>query len=70
MSFVEDVNNLLNTGEVPNMFPYDERSAIGETVGCVLVGTGHMGGARLLYRINILLSSAHVSAVAIRGMEP
>lgn len=32
MSFVEDVNNLLNSGEVPNMFPYDERSAIGETV--------------------------------------
>jgi dynein heavy chain, axonemal len=26
--FVEDVNNLLNSGEVPNMFPYDERAAI------------------------------------------
>ena len=36
MSFVEDVNNLLNSGEVPNMFPYDERSAIGETVSLFL----------------------------------
>ncbi|GIL57271.1 hypothetical protein Vafri_12526 [Volvox africanus] len=27
-SFVEDVNNLLNSGEVPNMFPYDERAAL------------------------------------------
>ncbi|PNH03664.1 Dynein heavy chain 7, axonemal [Tetrabaena socialis] len=27
-SFVEDVNNLLNSGEVPNMFPYDERAAV------------------------------------------
>ena len=23
--FVEDINNLLNSGEVPNMFPADER---------------------------------------------
>jgi len=29
-SFVEDINNLLNAGEIPNMFPYDERSAIKE----------------------------------------
>ncbi|CAG9466170.1 unnamed protein product [Pedinophyceae sp. YPF-701] len=29
-SFVEDINNLLNVGEVPNMFPYDERSAVRE----------------------------------------
>ena len=27
-SFVEDINNLLNAGEVPNMFPYDERTAV------------------------------------------
>lgn len=27
-SFVEDINNLLNAGEVPNMFPYDERAAV------------------------------------------
>jgi dynein heavy chain len=28
--FVEDVNNLLNAGEVPNLFPYDERIQIAE----------------------------------------
>ncbi|GLC60993.1 hypothetical protein PLESTB_001703700 [Pleodorina starrii] len=27
-SFVEDINNLLNSGEVPNMFPYDERATL------------------------------------------
>jgi dynein heavy chain len=27
---VEDINNLLNSGEVPNLFPYDERAAIME----------------------------------------
>lgn len=27
-SFLEDLNNVLNTGEVPNLFPYDERAQI------------------------------------------
>jgi P-loop containing dynein motor region D4 len=31
-AFVEDLNTLLNTGEVPNLFPYDERAAITEAV--------------------------------------
>eukprot|EP00930_Biecheleria_cincta_P034372 TRINITY_DN23765_c0_g1_i1.p1 TRINITY_DN23765_c0_g1~~TRINITY_DN23765_c0_g1_i1.p1 ORF type:complete len:4302 (-),score=866.21 TRINITY_DN23765_c0_g1_i1:110-13015(-) len=30
--FVEDVNNLLNTGEIPNLFPAEERVAICEMV--------------------------------------
>lgn len=31
-SFVEDINNLLNTSEVPNIFPTDEKTEIGELV--------------------------------------
>lgn len=31
-TFVEDINNMLNNGEVPNIFPSDERSAICEAV--------------------------------------
>ncbi|CAN0190424.1 unnamed protein product, partial [Hapterophycus canaliculatus] len=31
-SFVEDINNMLNSGEVPNIFPNDERVAICEAV--------------------------------------
>jgi dynein heavy chain len=32
-AFVEDINNILNSGEVPNIFPNDEKSAICEAVG-------------------------------------
>jgi dynein heavy chain len=31
-AFVEDINNVLNAGEVPNLFPYDERVALTEAV--------------------------------------
>lgn len=31
-SFLEDIDNLLNTGEVPNLFPPDEKAEIMETV--------------------------------------
>jgi dynein heavy chain len=31
-SFLEDVNNILNTGEVPNIFPADEKADICENV--------------------------------------
>ena len=27
-NFLEDISNLLNTGEVPNMFPLDEKNEI------------------------------------------
>ena len=33
-AFVEDINNLLNAGEVPNMFPTDEKMQV-----CSLEGT-------------------------------
>ena len=29
-TFVEDINNMLNSGEVPNIFPSDERASICE----------------------------------------
>ncbi|GIL82190.1 hypothetical protein Vretifemale_11083, partial [Volvox reticuliferus] len=31
-SFVEDVNSLINSGEVPNLFPHEDRAAICEAV--------------------------------------
>jgi len=30
---IEDINNILNAGEVPNLFPSDEKSQIAETLG-------------------------------------
>ena len=32
-SFLEDINNLLNSGEVPNLFPQDETVSICEEIG-------------------------------------
>ena len=31
-AFLEDVNNILNTGEVPNIFPADEKADVTEMV--------------------------------------
>jgi len=31
-SFLEDINNLLNTGEVPNLFPPEDKADICELV--------------------------------------
>jgi dynein heavy chain, axonemal len=31
-AMVEDINNMLNSGEVPNIFPADERAAICDAV--------------------------------------
>lgn len=38
-SFVEDINNMLNSGEVPNIFPNDEKVAICEVldIQCVMM---------------------------------
>ena len=40
--FVEDLNNLLNTGEIPNLFPYDERASIFEVVRVAAKKAGRM----------------------------
>jgi dynein heavy chain len=31
-SFLEDINNLLNSGEIPNLFPADEKTTICEEI--------------------------------------
>lgn len=38
--FVEDINALLNSGEVPNLFPYDERASVCEAVRPAAVRAG------------------------------
>ena len=49
-AFVEDINNLLNSGEVPNMFPSDEKMQV-----CLLdqplyhrLSTQHLSATHLL----------------------
>jgi len=31
-AFLEDINNILNTGEVPNIFPLDEKVAVQDSL--------------------------------------
>lgn len=50
-AFVEDINNLLNAGEVPNMFASDEKMAVMEQVGCCSV-------TLVLLEVLVLLHSA------------
>jgi hypothetical protein len=38
--FLEDINNVLNTGEVPNLFPHDEREKILQDVRPVVTALG------------------------------
>ena len=42
-SFIEDVNNLLNNGEVPNLFEADERGEILEIARNVVKDQGKEG---------------------------
>ncbi|KAJ3373477.1 Dynein heavy chain 3, axonemal [Kappamyces sp. JEL0680] len=42
-SFLEDINNMLNTGEVPNIFASDEKAAVVEQVRNALVKDGFKG---------------------------
>lgn len=39
--FLEDINNLLNVGEVPNLFPFDERAAVCEQCRMTAKKLGH-----------------------------
>jgi dynein heavy chain len=39
--FLEDVNNLLNSGEIPNLFEADERQRISDAVTPVVVASGY-----------------------------
>ena len=51
-SFVEDINNILNNGEVPNLFEMEERVAILETVAARAHKEGkQLNGAAELYSL-------------------
>jgi dynein heavy chain, axonemal len=39
-AFVEDINNLLNTAEVPNLFPNEEKAEVCEMVRAVARSEG------------------------------
>jgi hypothetical protein len=44
-AFVEDINNILNSGEVPNMFAADEKMQVKGTVQCLSSFSAALGGS-------------------------
>ena len=63
-SFVEDINNILNNGEVPNLFPVDEKAAILETMDRIAQKEemGAMSPSEL-YTLFVARSRAHLHVV-------
>ncbi len=64
-SFVEDINNLLNTGEVPNLFPQDQKVTIAEEVRAAARQAGEEGDGSIgkLFAFFIQRSKARMSIV-------
>ena len=58
-AFVEDINNLLNAGEVPNMFPMDERMQV-TYLPLHAVPSTHVTPAHLALR---LIASMHTTGL-------
>ena len=53
-SFVEDINSILNNGEVPNIFPADERAALVSD----MAGIAKKQGVYLRSKLSVLISCA------------
>ena len=48
-AYLEDINGLLNAGEVPNLFPSDEKAQICDMVRDVARGEGKDGDLSLIH---------------------
>ena len=61
-SFLEDINNLLNSGEVPNLFPVDEKATICDELGpkAKEAGKGENRDAILNYFVQLCRENLHI----------
>jgi len=66
--FLEDVNNLLNTGEIPNIFAMDERVAIAEKVRTLLGASGKNLDTGALFQI--FISQCKINLHIALSMSP
>jgi len=60
-AFLEDINNLLNSGEIPNLFPPDEKAAIIDEIGGRAREAGNDGrDAVYAYFVQICRENLHI----------
>ena len=52
-SFMEDISMILNTGDVPNLYPSDEKAEIVEKMQLISRNEVELGGVDLLCSIHI-----------------
>ncbi|KAJ3276290.1 Dynein heavy chain 3, axonemal [Terramyces sp. JEL0728] len=69
-SFLEDINNMLNTGEVPNIFPADEKAAVIETVRNALVKENPKFDASPAALYNQFIVRSKENLHIVLGMSP
>ena len=61
-SFLEDINNLLNSGEVPNLFAVDEKATICDELGnkAKEAGKGENRDMVLNYFVQLCRENLHI----------
>ena len=69
-SFVEDINMILNTGDVPNIFPADEKAEIIEKMQVVARTTGRKIDATPLSMYNLFIERVKENLHLVLAMSP
>ena len=69
-SFVEDINMILNTGDVPNIFPPDEKAEIIEKMQLVARTTGRKLDATPLSMYNLFIERVKENLHLVLAMSP
>lgn len=67
-SFLEDLNNMLSTGEVPNLFPKDELESIRDTVHKEAIASGCRDTMDEMY--NFFIERARLNLHLVVAMSP
>ena len=70
-SFLEDLNNLLNTGDVPNLFPSDEKAQIAEAMRQVIAAAeGSQREVSSVYLFNYFVQRVRRNLHIVLCMSP
>ena len=69
-SFVEDINMILNTGDIPNLFPADEKAEIIEKMQTMVHTTGRKMDSSALSLYNLFIEQVKVNLHLVLAMSP